>query len=320
MNRTSATLLVVATLSCSGCLDFDRQTIHAIFPEGRDELHAVLIYEGLHVNGKEKKDTTLAQQQLKELVEGKSFFLGNHMLRFSLVEKSDDKPAQQLQALLFKFLSLSNGALFLDDKSNLNGSQTVRIRNLSAFVTGLNDWIATEFARHSEEKRANLPADDFYDLETLALIDRAIQDKHVWLKIEPGRISFTMPASDEVIARVKRFIAGGDALARLHSQAQELVPEKLPEFRKAASEAARDQQALAGLPWGFQQGRKRFTLSLGVGEGEPLHLVFASRSRLPTWEGELVNFAKETQLPIRKDVTVNSLIEKLQREVKEAGK
>jgi hypothetical protein len=320
MNRTSATLLVVAALSSAGCLDFDRQTIHALFPEGRDELHAVFIYEGLHVSGKEKKDTALAQQQLKELVEGKSFYLGNHVLRFSLVEKSDDKPARQLQALLYKHLSLSNGVLFLDDQSNLNGSQTVRIRNLSAFAAGLNDWIAAEFARHSAEKRANLPADDFYDLETLALIDRALQDKHVWLKIEPGRISFTMPASDAVITKVKCFIAGGGALARLDSQAQELVPEKLPEFRKAVSEAAREQQALAGLPWGFQQGRKRFTLSLGVGEGEPLHLSFTSRSRLPSWEGELVNFAKEAQLPIRKDVTVGSLIEKLQREVKEPRK
>jgi len=320
MNRTSATFLVVAALSCSGCLDFDRQTIHAIFPEGRDELHALLIYEGLHVNGKENKDTALAKQQLKELVEGKSFFLGNHMLRFSLVEKSDDKSSRQLQALLYKYLSLSNGLLFLDDRSNLNGSQTVRIRNLSAFTAGLNDWIAAEFARHSEEKRANLPADDFYDLETLALIDRAVQDKHVWLKCEPGRLSFTMPASDAVIAKVKRFIVGSDALASLDSLARELVPEKLSEFRKTTSEAARNQQALAGLPWGFQQGRKRFTLSLGVGEGEPLHLAFASRSRLPTWEGELVNFARDSQLPIRKDVTLNSLIEKLQGEVKDSRK
>jgi hypothetical protein len=320
MNRTSATLLVAAALSCSGCLDFDRQTIHAIFPEGRDELHVVLIYEGLHVNGTEKKDTTQAQLQLKELVEGQSFYVGNHMLRFSLVEKNDDKLAKQLQALLFKHLEIANGVLFLDDKSSLNGCQTVRIRNLSAFVTGLNQVIAAEFARLTEEKRGNLTADDFHDLETLALIDRAIQEKHVWLKCEPGRISFTMPASDAVIVKVKRTINGADRLARLDAQAQEFFPRRVPDMRKALADATREQQALADLPWSFQQGRKQFTISLGVGVGEPLHLPISSRTRLPAWEGDLVNYARNAQLPVRKDLTSNGLIEKLQRDVKELGK
>ncbi|MBL8793266.1 MAG: hypothetical protein JNM56_05125 [Planctomycetia bacterium] len=315
MNRTAVALFAVAALACSGCLDFDRQTMHILMPQGRDELHAVFIYEGLHINGSQQNHVARAKEELKDLVNGKALYLGNHMLRFHLTELSDDR-MKPLQTLLAKHLSLQDGVLFLDDRASLNASQTIRIRELTAFVQGLNEFIAGEFAHSVAEQRLN-PVGDFYDAETLALIERAIQDKHVWLSCEPGRISFTMPASDAVIARFKRQISGADDVDRLRSLADTMLPDGLAEFRKALTEAAANRETIAGLPWSFQHGRKRFTVSLGVGEGEPLHLVCKSGTRMQAWDGELVNFARNSQLPVRKDLTVQGQIEKLQREVKD---
>lgn len=328
---TARALLAVVALTCAGCLDFDRQTVYAVFPQGRDELHALLIYEGLRVFGSDEQSARgaqeelrpiveRAQEELRQIVEGKSFYLGDLTHKFNLDGKEGSETEQKIGALLAKHISIQNGVLFLDDKANLNACQSVRIGKLSAFVEALNQLLTAEFARMAAEKRASPTNDDFFDPDTLASIDRAIQDRHVWLKCEPGRFSFTLPASRAATDKMKRRIAGMKVLNEVNAMAQKLEAEHLAAFKSIVAATQRYERSLVGLPWSFEQGRGRFTISLGVGEGEPLHLPIECSLRLWSWQGGLVNFAKEAQLPLRKDLTVNGLIEKLQREVKEMQK
>jgi hypothetical protein len=206
-------LLVVAAalaLCPAGCLDFEKQTFVLTFHPERDEINALLLYEGLQVAGKTEEDRKTAEKSLGVVfAESKGFYLGHPIAGFGLAPDNDQGASEKekkLLDLMVKHLTVRKGTVFLNKEGSLCGSQEITIRQARAFVRGLNEMISAEVGSMAEKALADATKKQqgFFDEETLKLMQKAVKDKHQWIHFEPGRLSVTLVGSPKYFAKAKQ--------------------------------------------------------------------------------------------------------------------
>jgi hypothetical protein len=321
-------ILAAAVVLCStGCLDFEKQTFVVTFQPERDEINALLLYEGLQVGGKNEQDRKNAEKALGVVfAEGKGLYLGHPLATIPLAPDKNKKPSEKekkIYDLLGKHLTVRKGTFFLDKDGSLCGSQEVTIRQAKAFVRGINDMISAEVGSTVDKALADATKKQtgFYDEETLKLMQKAIKDKHQWIHFEPGRIGVTLVGSPKYFAKVKHSLMEDLVLRDLRRMAglplrpgqpapRPVDPAELQKMlRHNVKEAERFAEVASQTPWSLDQRRHRATFSLGLGDGEPLRFFSPYVS---TEQGNqaaaLVAHAKTLGLEIKKDATAKSVI------------
>jgi hypothetical protein len=120
-----------------------------------------------------------------------------------------------------------------------------------------------------------------WDDESLRRVRRAAGSFH-WVEAEPERVRFTRPAAPAAVRELKR------------------------EFL-----AQRPLGLLSDNPWGFDQRADRFTISLGLGGGEPIRLVEAVERPLPSGKAEeaLIAHARTLPVPFHDKLTTEGLVD-----------
>jgi hypothetical protein len=307
-------VLAAAVVLCSTgcCLDFEKQTFVLTFHPERDEINALLLYEGLQVAGKTEEDRKSAEKDLGVVfAESKGFYLGHPLSAVGLGPYKNQKASEKekkLLDLLGKHLTVRKGTFFLNKEGSLCGSQEITIRRARAFVRGLNEMISADdvrkwltFGNGMADKPpprkaladATKKQQGFFDEETLKLMQKAVKDKHQWIHFEPGRIGVTLVGSPKYFAKVK------------HS----LMAELQKMLRNDVKEAERFAEVASQTPWSLEQRRHRATFSLGLGEGEPLRFFSPYVS---TEQGNqaaaMVAHARTLGLEIKKEATAESVI------------
>jgi hypothetical protein len=325
--RPAVALLTFVLLGTSGCLDFDRQTVVFVFPPDSREVRALLVYEGLHVGTKEtnekadKQNLDKAKEDLERLFgREEEFCLGHPLLRVSLVPAIEDTPPDKaLKTLLGKHLVIHKGGFYLDKDGKLCGYQTITIRDRDAFVKDFNPLIGERMAGWAKELLNAPSPGDFWDKESLRRIEQAADKHFTWLRMEPGRFSFTLPATPALTNRLRREVLQMNRLAELREQLASLDMEtdaaqvrsaRLRAVRSLASLLEKDAQFLSELPLSFDQRPDRFTVSLGVGDGEPIRVAVEQDKGGSNRQGEekLIAHARTLKVPFKTDRTTEGLI------------
>jgi hypothetical protein len=332
-----AAAVALALLGGAGCLTFEKETMVFVFPPGGQEVRGLLIYEGMAPSAAKAADLERAKDELSETFASRErFYLGAWPLLVSLKPGADDDPAAREEKALFrKHLVVRSGGFFLNENGRLCSYQVVTIRDRRKFVRDLNvhlSWRIAEYARRGladPRQRAG-----WEDEESLRLIRRAGDKKFEWVQIEPGRFSLTLPATPAAVTRLKRQFLGQDELAALRETAAGQPSKKgtdapprvptLPEVQEAVRSYGAQRKFLidflGDLPLSFDQRKDRFTVSLGLGEGEPIRLAPPTEVRPAPVPGEadLIAHARKLKVPFKAGLTTEKVIADFLKEA--AGK
>jgi hypothetical protein len=222
-------------------------------------------------------------------------------------------------------MTVENGSFYTRADGRLCAYQTVTVKDASKLVSACN-------ALYSETILAGLspkkPADPVVAKED-ELIRRAARDGHAWLKLEPGRLSLTLPTTPETAQRLRRDVLGINQLTEVLRGLEPPAPDKpdapakKPSPREQVERLKTNASFLADNPWSFDQRRDRVIISLGVGDGEPIRVDLPATPRdASKVDGELTDYARTLPVKFRKGVTLDSLIEEFRKEHggKRAGK
>jgi hypothetical protein len=257
-----AGLLFVFT--CSGCLEFEREIMVVVHPAKNADARMLLVYEGIHArSGGNPKDDKLIVKACFQDKQG--FYYGNPLfacfLSGPLAERGPamSEREKQFYDLIKTHVSISDAGVFLNEDGKLCGWQILTLRKTEQLVRGLNDFIASCFAEFAAEGLADpKKCGKEWNRQSLQLIRTSIQQRHAWLTLEPGRISFALPGNQSLFAGLKRNVLSGWETAGA-------VGEKI--------ESARRQCAfLSETPLSVDQRRDRLIISVGVGGGQPIRV------------------------------------------------
>ncbi|HKI36871.1 MAG TPA: hypothetical protein VKA46_33775 [Gemmataceae bacterium] len=307
----AALLFVLA----AGCVEFEKQTVFVVFPKDRDEAHVLLVYEGIHVDSDKEDDLKSAKEQLSGFAGEQQFCLWAWPFHVDLTpDKRDADDQKKVKDLFRKHLTIKNGAFYTRADGKLCAYQHITVREVSKLVASANGMISEGLLADEQGPSMAL------DKESQAMVLRAARDKHAWLKLEPGRLSATVPMTPASARRLKRGVLGVDDLAEVlqalgADKPKPVAPGKPREPRVVVEQLHARASLWADNPWSFEQRHDRVTVSLGVGDGEPLRLELPARPHAATTvDAALAEHARTLKVKFRKDVTVESLIEEFAKE------
>jgi hypothetical protein len=318
-------LLALLLVPCAGCLDFEKETVVVAFPKDQDEVRFLLVYGGFRVGGTSPEELTKAKEELTQLTTTDKFFYLSIFVPLHLTEQKDEKADQKrFRELLDRHLKVGKCALFTNKDGKLCGYQTITIKNAKKFTADLNAFLCEQLAKWAQDLLDNeKKRGKEWDKETLDLVFEAARNKHQWVRIEPGRVSFTMPGSRAVFTKARRDILG---LQQLEDLNKLLAPgkkePKLDDIRRKLKDMEASQKWFSGLPLSIDQRKDRVTLSLGFGDGEPFTVtdppLREPKKELDQFDKDLAAHAKTLKAEFRKDVTTDSLIAEFLKDVKKA--
>ena len=100
-------------LLAAGCVEFEKETVYVVFPKDRDEVHALLVYEGIRVDASNDASLKEAQKQLLDFAWREASYLRRLALhREPVPEKQDTADVKKVKELLGKHLTIKNGAFY----------------------------------------------------------------------------------------------------------------------------------------------------------------------------------------------------------------
>ena len=325
-------LALAALLPClmTGCLEFEKQTVYVAFPKDRDEVDALLVYEGVGVEGNNPEALTEAKKQLEPFAKEQAFCLWVWPLAIDLTPEPKDPPEQkQLKELLRKHLTIKNGAFFTSADGKLNAYQTITIRDVSKLIATTNDMISESILNEkpAEPKPPEVkpgepkpPEPKKVDKETQELIRKAARNHYAWAKLTPGQLSVNIPMTPAAARELKRKALGVDeldALLKAWAENKAEKPEEKDRIRNQIDQLKTGLSILADNPISFDQRKDHITVALGVGDGQPIRVDLNSTPphKEPTkLDKDLADYAKTLSIKFRKDVTVDTIIDEFRKE------
>jgi hypothetical protein len=312
-------------LACTGCLDFDKESAVAVFRPEKDEVRVLFVYEGLHVAGKGESDLDTARKALTAIFgEAKGFYFGHPLFAVGWAppEEGKNDSGQNRREFLKKHLDIQKTIFFVGKDNYLGAAQTLVVHNATKFVDGVNAMVSD-----SVSEQLKKPPKE-YDEATIALLKKAVAEKHAWFQLEPGRVRFTFPGSPQYLAMTKRKFLEDLGVKNLRDLVNPPTPEKangttIVNNRKDN----RDKLPLKGqieatlkdfdtletffteTPLSVDQRRDRITLAIGVGVGEPLRVTSPYRSNEPgNKSAALQAHARTLSVPFQEGATPDGLI------------
>src|SRR5262245_10317777 len=210
MRPSRALLMLVAGMAVlsSGCLDFQKQTIVAVFHPDKDEITALVVYEGFQVRGG-NSDTliTSVAEDFDRLARGDEFGFGYSTAWFRFLPDligwlpEDEKIEVDWEAFGKQF-TIHKGTFFLNQAGALCGTQIVSIREVSKVVEKANSLLNVAIAAKIKWERGKTIRTGSIDDETLKRWEDAVKNKHRWVRIDSGRITVTLPGSPRYFKHV----------------------------------------------------------------------------------------------------------------------
>lgn len=296
-------------LSC-GCFDFDKQSFVVILDEKNDEAHALLIYEGIRAPNSEQRHIDDACTFFTAFFEeGKGLYVGHNLL---LVEMKPilprKKPAPSEEKWLDTFskhIKMTRAGYFVDGEGRLCAFQEVHIKELKKFVAGINEAISLQIL----ETAVRLPpVMDQDEAGSRRIIEKAAKDKFAWVRIEQGRIRFTVLGTPATLRQTRTRLAEDLLLYAFRKVDQEkadavaTLKQNQPQWERLAA-------FLGDVPLSVEQHKDRLILSLGLGENEPIRLYspYLGRSKGPV--EPLLEHAKKSKVEQIKNGKVEGLTE-----------
>jgi len=317
--------LLLALLACSGCIDFEKQTAVIVVDPKNDSARVLLVYEGFHMSAN-KADKEVWQKDLaivRTLFQDKQgFYLVNPLFLQFLQEPPEfakmpvlDDPEEKWRAFLRDHVAIPSASLFLNKQGKLCGSQTLAVHGLGKLVRHVNERISEEFLKDVKHRLANEKnRGDDWDVTSLLRVQNAAENHFQWQHVEPGRISFTPIGSQRCLTRWKRqFLDSSTNLPQPAPQAANgkaaPAPPSQQELQAIIDDLRFMLRFLNETAVSIDHRRDRMTISVGVGDGEPIRLPFEYKPIPPqASDGDLLDYARTLQKKMAKDANLEELI------------
>lgn len=207
--------LLALPLGLGACADFNEQTLYLYHDQERDQLHLLILYQGIHYEG----DPDESKKQLDEFFSQPwhlviaDHWLG-HLRRDRLVSdlaNFTSSPAEKrVSELLLRNLEVANGRFYQDDATRLCGYQRVTLRKASEFMQALNALVSEVISQ--EPLKGKAPYD--FSERTRALFAQAASRRHPWFSLDGQSIRFRCPFDDGDYRRWKKAILSDAREAR----------------------------------------------------------------------------------------------------------
>ncbi len=329
LSHLSSVLLAGLAFCSAGCLNFDKQTFVITFNADKDEAQALLVYETLQVAGDDNDDLKKAKTTLETVfARNEGLYLGHPLLALELSEyneasgKKANPRAKQEREMMRKHIIPGASAFFLNKEGELCATQTLTIKQASKFVASLNEIIAEQVGEETAAQLKDASKRGQLDMETLQLRQKAVMGKHEWVRYEPGRVSLSLVGSSKHFEDLKRGVINNTVMNDLHQLLKPKGPPPLPgEQPKAIDpaeqvkklleklpEAERIAAFLAEAPWSVERRKDKLTVSLGLGDAEPLRFFSPYMPPKKGRTAPLVEHAKTLKVEILRDTSTELLI------------
>jgi hypothetical protein len=278
----------------TGCLVFEKQTIHAVYSPQDDTLEMIFVYEGLHHEGEygQKKglppNPDVMQKRLKQsqadlaaLVNTKDgFYLGHPEAKISFEKMQKNPPedahAKALMHAIQDHVSVSKGKLFFNQDKKLSYYHYVKIQKASQFVAKGNELISEAVLRNNQPPAANAPE---WEKDLRERFVQAAKKGHPWVKLEPGRLSLTLPVNQEAIVQAKKSLLHLEQIDILRDDIDSIsrgenIESHLFSLRMAVQNWKFTGDFIAENNWSLAHHKDSAKFSLGVGGSEPIPAIF----------------------------------------------
>jgi hypothetical protein len=254
---------LLCAFACTGCLGFEREIMVLVQPAKNADACMLLVYDGIHA----ASDGNANESIIKACFQDKQgFYFGHPLLGYFLSGPLAEREAgmsdreKQIHRLVRSHVSIADAGLFLNEGGKLCGWQILTLRKTDQLVRGFNELITSYFADLVFQGLADpKKSGSEWDRHSLQIIRRSIQQRHAWLCLEPGRISFALPGNQSFFRELKRsFLSDWEATGAIEDQI----------------EAAKRRFAiLSETALSVDQRRDLLTISLGVGDEEPIRVT-----------------------------------------------
>ncbi len=339
---------IFLALTGAGCLDIEKQTILVVFPKDGKEIKALFVYQGLRVGETDQEKAPAlarAKDDLGQLVRGETFYMApSFMFRVYLKPGQHDEPkAWDIDAMkvLNKHVVLGKGVFVMGKDGDMSYCQPLTVRDPEPFVAWLNQAIAEQMLEdirnagkeepkpQRKPKRDKQAKFDAINKEIVKVVEQAVKDGFRFLRVEPGRICFSLPGNPKFFTRFKHALIE-DIVDELKEDMEEILDKAgkdkvdgdkfRKELGKWESDVKGNLKMLADTPWSIEQRRDRISFVLGCGDNHPFRLAldlsgiegYAKEPVRPD-QKDLVDFARTLGAPVRSDVSVEDFLEAFQR-------
>lgn len=291
MKRVLAVSLVLLLL-CS-CVDFDEQTVYFFYDKQKDELHLLVLYQGIHSNenvAESKKDLTkFVTTDWEIAIHSWIGHITKEEIKETINDENTPVAAKKLITFFLENITVTNGKFFHDKDKRLCGYQIVTIKNTSKHIELLNKLIS-----ESVPEQINKNEEPFGELnnelnkKSIDLITTAARKNHQWIKLVGQSIQFSFPISDEDFVKTKT------ALLEVLKYYEE------EGYKNIGDYFSRNEIA-------FTRDGKFVTLILGnKGVNRPIQVLV--RPEEEKYQDNLVEFAKE-KFGISSELTEESVVD-----------
>jgi len=192
---------------CTGCIEFDKQTMVFRHYPKTDTLVIWQQYEGIHGKGEGDELSDEEIEQLESVLQGqRTFFFANWIyeydgkavkqyiqeLKEELKEDAADKDPAQLRSLiaslelLQKSIDIYNVSFHLNKQGQLSATQQVTLRNVSKHIKAANAFLRSLIVI------GELDADDEL---TKLLLDKSVEDEMEYISLVGQRLRVQWPMS-----------------------------------------------------------------------------------------------------------------------------
>jgi hypothetical protein len=240
------------------------------------------------------------------------------------IEPKENESEQQRAFRLFlkANLKVRGEGFYLNKEGRLCFVQSVTVLDAPRMLSEANAIISSEINKMTTQVLAGTqrPA-EWMDDDTVKLLHKASSEKsYEWLKIEPGRISFTMPMSPAGAANVKRDLFRVKDIQALRKQVEGL-PHPGRQFDVRDSLLALELVAtfFSEVPFSVDQRHDRVVLAVGVGDGQPIRIPAPFDESVPkkgAQDEELIKFARTLKVPFKEGMTAEGAVADFLKAVK----
>jgi hypothetical protein len=274
----------------------------------------------MRAGGDTPRDLQTAEKQLTALSDNDRLFYGGYYLIPAELEKLDPKETESEKAKAVRMFMRSHiktrgEAFFLNGDGRLCFVQALTITDVPAMIAELNAMISSEVNDGTAAVLAGtVKPEAWMDPETIKLLHKASSKKSFdWVKLEPGRVTFTVPMSPAGAANFKRQLFQLKDIQALRKQVDGLPSPDGRKYDVRESLLALELVAtfFADLPLSVDQRPDHMAFAVGVGAGQPLRVAAPldeSVKKKGAQDEELIKLARTLKVPFREGMTADGAI------------
>lgn len=257
MIRLFASLLLLGTLTLTGCIELIGQRLSVLHDPQTDTLHGLIFYDGLHNSDKQGTSDQRAREQLAQSLNGREMLLLDWFGHVKLDEWAEGMAESENQAVrklapMVRAIKVEPIGHYRLPNGQIGAAQSVAIPDATKLVAMLNAAINAQML-------GEVDADDVEGEPTLKRFVEAARAGHTWATLERHALRIDLPLHRREWQARKH-----EVLAQVAEQLVQMKPEDDPAHREDLAGVRRAIAWLAASDVSLTETRDGIRIYIGV--------------------------------------------------------